>query len=91
MEEAAIEFTLTFCRPFKVPVGNHIDYLGLGKWSYPIPGTDRVEIGLDDAHNSYARDTGGMRGTRWRVLRVEASVGEDVWAHRLVVTLLDTA
>ena len=86
-----MEFTLTFRRPFAVPVGGEIDYVGLGRWSYPVPGTDRVETGVDDAHNSYARDTGGMRGTRWRVLRVEAPVGEAAWAHRPVVAPLDMA
>ena len=86
-----MEFPLTFRRPFPVPVGGEIAYVGLGRWSYQLPGTDRVETGVDDADNSYARDTGGMRGTRWRVVRAEASAGDGAWAHRLVVAPLDTS
>jgi hypothetical protein len=55
-------------RRFNVPVGGLIRYVGMGKWSYDHPVTNEVSTFIDMAENVYARDTGGMKGTIWKVV-----------------------
>jgi hypothetical protein len=42
----------------------------MAKWLYRSPHTGQVTTFFDRQANSYARDTGGMKGTRWVVVRV---------------------
>jgi hypothetical protein len=62
-----------FCfdhRRFGVPVGGLLEYVGMGKWSYRDPETNQVSTFRDHANNVYARDTGGMKGTVWKVVSI---------------------
>jgi hypothetical protein len=72
-----IMYTLAFSRAFAAPVGTTIEYVGMAKWLYRSQDTDEVTAFHDRQANSYARDTGGMKGTRWTVVKVvEEASGE---------------
>ena len=42
----------------------------MAKWLYRDPLTGEVLSFFDSQANSYARDTGGMKGTHWKVVNV---------------------
>jgi len=63
-------YTLPFSHTFDAPVGAIIEYVGMAKWLYRSPHTGQVTTFVDHRANSYARDKGGMIGTRWVVVRV---------------------
>ena len=67
---APVMYTLPFSHKFDAPVGAIIEYVGMAKWLYRSPHTGQVTTYFDRQANSYARDTGGMKGTRWAVVRV---------------------
>ena len=57
-------------RPFDVPLGGLLEYVGMGRWSYRQPETNQISTFRDHASNVYARDTGGMKGTVWKVVSI---------------------
>jgi hypothetical protein len=70
MTRLRVTCTLPFARTFDVPVGALIEYAGMSKWLYHSPTTGRATVYFDSQPNSYARDTGGMKGTLWTVVAV---------------------
>jgi hypothetical protein len=80
--ELPVVYTLPFSKTFDAPIGATIEYVGMGKWLYRSPATDEVKTFFDSQPNSYARDTGGMKGTKWTVARIEARS-----PHELLVTI----
>ena len=70
MAQQRLTYVLPFAGTFDVPIGAVIEYIGLSKWLYHSPSTGRVTAYFDRQANSYARDTGGMKGTLWTVVAV---------------------
>jgi hypothetical protein len=58
-------------RRFDVPLGGLLEYAGIGKWPYRRPETNQVSTFVDCAPNVSARDSGGMKGTVWKVVSIE--------------------
>jgi len=71
MTRPRVTYTLPFPSTFDVPVGAVIEYAGMAKWLYRSSTTGQVTAYFDWQENSYARDTGGMKGTLWTVVAVE--------------------
>lgn len=71
--ELLVTYTLPFWKIFDAPISATIEYVGMAKWLYRSPGTNEVKTFSDHQANSYARDTGGMKGTKWTVSKVEAT------------------
>ena len=63
-------FTLRFSSKFDAPVGATIQYLGMARWQYVEPTANVTVTFSHHEGNSYALDTGGMKGTTWIVVLV---------------------
>ena len=71
-------YMLPFSAEFNAPVGAVIEYLGMARWRYLDPSTNVETRFSDHQANSSARDTGGMKGTYWKVEEVTKDEA-DVW------------
>jgi len=72
-----VMYTLPFSKAFDAPIGATIEYVGMAKWLYRSPGANEVKTFFDNQPNSYARDVGGMTGSKWTVTRIEARSSDE--------------
>lgn len=70
IQETSGVYQLQFWRTFGAPVGAILEYAGMAKWLYRDPSTGETLSFSGSQANSYARDTGGMKGTHWKVIGV---------------------